>query len=367
LIDYKLLTLAVFQLKNDKNLEFNMKIILRVILLIMVLFSFVTSEIYAGGGKRNGTAGAQELLIPVGARGLSLNGSYISGIEGVEAIYYNPAGLALMDKSVEALFSQMNYIADIGVSYLAIGTKFEGFGSLGFSLKTLNFGDIPVTTVEAPQGTGSTFSPSYLTIGLTYSNNLTDRISIGAKVQLISERILRVSASGFSFDAGVMYNNFANVDGLKIGIVLRNLGPQISFDGADLLRVAEDPLSERGAQYYKIDAAAFELPSQLEIGAAYESSLSEEISGLLVSSFEHNNFSNDQYKIGVEFNYDKLFFLRGAYTFQPEASIDEEKIFGATFGFGVKLSSAADISVDYAYRYANFFDSNHLFALKIGL
>lgn len=344
-----------------------MKIILRILILVMIIFSFVASEIYAGGGKRNGTAGAQELLAPVGARGLALNGSYISGMEGVESIYYNPAGLALMDKSVEALFSQMNYIADIGVSYLAIGTYFEGFGALGFSLKTLSFGDIPVTTVESPQGTGSTFSPSYLTIGLTYSNNLTDRISIGGKIQWISESILRVSATGFSLDAGVMYNNFVDVEGLKVGIVLRNLGPSMSFDGADLLRVAEDPNAFRGEQFYQIDAASFELPSQLEIGLAYQSSLSEEISGLFMTSFESNNFSNDQYKLGAEFNYNELFYLRGAYTFQPEADLDEENIFGPTFGFGVKIKSAVDITVDYAYRYARYFDSNHLFAIKVGL
>ena len=91
------------------------------------------------GVVRNGTAGAQELLIPVGARGLSLSGSYVAGLEGVESIYYNPAGLALMDKSVEVLFSHTTYIADIGISYAAIGTRFEGFGTLGFTYKISRF------------------------------------------------------------------------------------------------------------------------------------------------------------------------------------------------------------------------------------
>lgn len=344
---------------------------MRIILKVLIIFSFLSiiysSEVYAGGGKRNGSAGAQELLIPVGARGLSLSGAYISGIEGVESIYYNPAGLALMDKSVEVLFSHTTYIADIGISYAAIGTKFEGFGTLGFSVKSVDFGDIKETTVTSPQGTGSTFSPSYVTLSVTYSNNLTDRISIGAKFSFISESIIRTSASGFSLDAGVMYDNFVDVEGLKIGLALRNLGPQMKFAGPDLLRTAEDPLSERGQQYYSIDAASFELPSQLEIGLAYKKDLSDEISGLIMGSFENNNFSNDQYKLAAEFDYDDTFFLRGGYAFQPEANLDEENIFGLTLGAGVKLKTSVDISVDYAYRSTEFFDANHLFGIKVGL
>ncbi len=344
-----------------------MKIILKIFIMLAFLSLLESTELYAGGGLRNGAAGAQELLIPVGARGLSLSGSYIAGLEGVESIYYNPAGLALMNRSVEVLFSHTTYIADIGISYAAIGTRFEGFGTLGFSIKSVDFGDIKETTVESPQGTGSTFSPSYVTLSVTYSNNLTDRISIGAKFSLISESIIRTSASGFSLDAGVMYNNFVGIEGLKIGLALRNLGPQMSFDGPDLLRTAEDPLSDRGIQYYSIDAASFELPSQLEIGLAYQKNLTEQISGLLIGSFENNNFSNDQFKLGAELGYNNIFFIRGGYAYQPQANIDEEKIFGFTFGAGVKVDTGMDISVDYAYRTVRYFDANHLFGIKVGL
>lgn len=353
-------------IRNDKNLEFNMKLILRIFILLTLINLFDCPDIYAGGGRRNGSAGAQELLIPVGARGLSLSGSFVAGIEGVEAIYYNSAGLALMNSGVEVLFSHTSYIADIGISYAAIGTKFDGFGTLGFSIKSVDFGDIKETTVSAPQGTGSTFSPSYVTLSVTYSNNLTDRISIGAKFSLISESFMRTSANGFALDAGVMYNNFVGVDGLKIGIALRNLGPQMSFDGPDLLRAADDPLSNRGVQYYSIDAASFELPSQLEIGVAYQENIADDITGLFISSFENNNFSNDQYKVAAEFDYNKTFFVRGGYAYQPQAIENEENIFGFTFGAGIKVNTGVDITVDYAYRSAEFFDANHLFGIKVG-
>jgi len=63
------------------------------------------------------------------------------------------------------MFSQMSYFADINVSYGAIAVQAGEFGTLGFALKTLSFGEIPVTTQAFPDGTGELYSPSYLTLG----------------------------------------------------------------------------------------------------------------------------------------------------------------------------------------------------------
>ncbi len=336
-----------------------------VIVLFLVLF-LGGQDVYAGGGKRNGTAGAQELLIPVGARGLALNGGYVAGIGGVEAIYYNPAGMINSQSGVEVLFSQMSYIADIGVSYAALSTGFGDAGAFGFSIKSINFGDIPVTTVENPQGDGSTFSPTFVTIGVTYANNLTDRIRVGANLKLVSEKIVRVSASGLAIDAGVQYSGFAGIEGLKLGVVLKNFGAQMKFDGPDLLRSAEDATSLRGTQFYKIDAAGFDLPSQLELGVAYEQQLADKLGALFTTTYQDNNFLNDEYKLAAEFTYDNMFYLRGGYAFVPQAAEVEENIFGPTFGAGVMVDSGVKVYFDYAFRYTEFFDSNHMFALKLG-
>lgn len=340
----------------------NFKLLLKISLLAVLL----VADIFASGGKRNGTAGAQELLIPVGARGVAFNGAYISGIEGIESIYYNPAGLGATGTRSEAMFSYMSYIADIGVSYAAIGTGFEGFGSIAFSIKSLNFGDIPVTTVEAPYGTGATFSPTYVVLGATYSNALTDRIRIGVNVNLVSEKIMRSSVSGVSLDAGVQYNGIAEVEGLKLGVVLRNFGPKMAYDGPDLLRNATDPATLRGEQFYKIEGASFELPSQLEFGLAYERNFANDYRMMVASSFQQNNFANDEYKFAGEFAFKETFFLRGGYSYMSEAqNTEEEQIFGPTFGAGIKVNAGVDLAFDYAYRVATYFDANHVFALKV--
>ena len=87
--------------------------------LVVVLFSLVTGlNVIASSGQRRGTAGAQELLIPVGSRGTALNGAFTSGIDGIEAIYWNPAGLVISRNKVQAMFSHQNYLLDMALGSL---------------------------------------------------------------------------------------------------------------------------------------------------------------------------------------------------------------------------------------------------------
>ena len=340
-----------------------------ILVTILVLLLLVVDS-FAGGGRRNGTGGAQELLLPVSARGLSMSGAYVSGMTGLDAIFYNPAGLGVSESTAEAMFSYMNYIADIGFIYAATAVHFEDFGSLGFSIRSVDFGDLKETTVEAPYGTGATFSPTYVVLGITYSNAITDRVRVGLNVNLVSEKILRSSASGISLDAGIQYNGLAGVEGLKFGITVKNLGPSMSFDGPDLLRIAEEADADRGVNYYKIDAATFELPSQLEIGLAYEAQFADAYKALFSTSFQNNNFSNDEYRLGGEFSYNNLLFLRAGYTYVSEAvgsENEDQYLFGPSFGAGINLASTgANVILDYAYRHSNYFDANQMITVKLG-
>ena len=198
----------------------------------MVLFLITHATVFARGGTRNGTGGAAQLLIPVGARGIGMNGANISSLRGVEALFWNPAGLSRTSQSVEASFSYMSHIADIGINYAAIGIQVGGLGSLGFSIKSLSMEDIPVTTVENPDGTGQTYSPQLMTLGLTYAKNLSDRVSVGFTANLVSETLNLVSATGIAFNLGVMYHGLAGVEGLSFAMAMKNLGPQMKFGGS---------------------------------------------------------------------------------------------------------------------------------------
>lgn len=349
--------------------------IVAVALLILVLAAPLAS--YAGGENRVGTNAASELLIPVGARDIAMGGASVATSSGLDAIFWNPAGLARTKNSANAMFSHMNYIADIGIEYVAVSGTFESFGTLGFSIKSVGVGDIAVTDEDNPDGTGAIISPTIVNLGLTYSRMLTDRISVGATVTLISERFDRVSATGFAFNAGVQYNGLANVNGLSLGVVVKNIGPQMKFDGDGLLRQGNVIDVLRPGTFYKVEAASFELPSTIEIGLAYNYAVTDDDYLSLSGVFQNNNFAADEYKVGLEYNYANLFFVRGGYNFseikentsmRTSTSFDKTThIFGFTAGAGVKYTlGTLDVSFDYAYRAVKFLENNHVFTIGLG-
>ena len=333
---------------------------------IIALTIAAGGNLYAGRGDKSGTSAAPELLIPVGGRGIALGGSSLAIAMGIDAIYWNPAGLSRSKYKTEAMFSHMSYIADIGVEYVAVGSTFEGFGTIGLSLKTLSFGDFEITTEDNPDGTGQTFSPTFVTMGLTYSRLLTDRISVGITTNLISERIDRVSATGVGFNFGVQYSGFVGVGGLNIGVAVKNIGPAMKFDGPGLLREASATDVLRPASFYKIEAASDELPSIIEIGMGYSYQFEQQNVFTVSTLFQNNNLSDDEYKFGLEYGYDNTFFLRGGWSIAQE-TVTDSYIYGGTVGAGVHYGfSGLDFSFDYAFRAAKFFGGTHVFALALG-
>jgi hypothetical protein len=326
---------------------------------------------FAGGGNRVGSAGADQLLIPVGARGIALGSSYTAGITGVNAIYYNPAGLSGSASRAEAMFSQMTSIGDVGVSYFAVGGSFAGFGHLAFSIKSLSFGDIPLTDERNPDGSNATYAPTFVTLGLTYSRALTDRIRAGVTVNLVSESIERVSASGVAVDAGVQYSGLGGVRGLQMGVTLRHLGANMKYDGPGLYRSAKESTSKRDAQLLKIEAAGFGVPTALEIGLGYSVSFEEQHALTLTGAFENNNYLVDQWKLGAEYSFRNLFFVRASYNVAGNDYNDVEGesayLYTAALGAGVNYDVGdLKLGVDYAYRIHKVFDGMHVFTVNFG-
>lgn len=320
--------------------------------------------------KRIGTSAASELLIPVGARDMAMGGATISGTSGVDALHWNPAGLGRMEASAEGLFSSMAYIADIRVNYGAIGLAFGNFGKVGFSIKALDFGEIPLTTVDDPENfTGRTFSPTFITLGVTYARQFTDAITAGATLKLVSEDMHRVSGNGFAVDVGVQYHGVAGFRGLNLGVALKNIGPQISFDGPGLLRLAQAEEGQRPTQYYQSKAASWELPSSVEIGLGYVRKVNDEMDVTILSSYQNANLALDEYHVGGEVAYKVGSTLavaaRGGYV-TTDKGADDAQIFGPTVGFGFTYkSTGVNITVDYAYRTVDFFSNNNMFSVKL--
>jgi hypothetical protein len=336
----------------------------------LVLLACVALTANAANKDRIGTAGAQELLIPVGARTLAMGASSMIFATGAEAIYWNPAGLGRMTNSVDALISSMNYIADIGVLYGAVGVKAGDFGTLGFSIKSISFGSIPVTTTLYPDGTGDMYTPTYITLGATYSKALTDRIAIGVTANLVSERILELSASTVAMNFGIQYQNLG-IQGLNLGLAVKNIGPGLTFSGSNLLVQANATSGLRQTQAYAVQAATADLPSQLEIGIGYSRKFDEKNALSIGGTFRNNNYQDDEYNLGAEYGFNNLLFIRGGYTFAPQTVKDiagqNSYPYDYTIGAGVHYPVGdLDISFDYAYQHVKYFAGNNAITLRLG-
>jgi opacity protein-like surface antigen len=333
-------------------------------LLILLVVLACASIIEAGDETRKGTTGAEQLLVPVGARSIATGGAFLSSVEGLEALYYNPAGFAHFPGS-EAMFSYMSYIADINIAYFAMGTNLGDLGSFAFSIKTFDIGDIPVTTFDAPDGDGTTYSPGFITAGITYSKIITDKVSIGINAKVVSESIMDVNATGFAFDFGVQYN-FAN--NLSLGATVMNIGTNMEYTGSNLQSTTGIPGSQPGSPpgTYQVVPEAFQIPSYFELSLGYLFDINEQNMLNIASTFRNNNVLEDQMKFGLEYGFAQTFFVRGGYDLLLQNS--DQGIFGLTFGAGLNYNAGGDIgfAFDYAYRDVNDFPTaNHVFTVKL--
>ncbi len=333
--------------------------------ILLITSTLITPDLNAQE-RRVGASSGNQVLIPVGGVGMAMAGAATATLSGVEAMYWNPGAVAYSRKG-EVMFSSMSYLADIRVNYIAATANVGNIGAFGFAVKSLNFGDILRTTDQDPEGLrGETWSPNYITASLTYSRAFTDRIAAGVTAKLISETILSSSATGLALDFGVQYTTPFD---LKVAVVLKNLGNQMRYAGPDLERqIARFPGDgPQNLLRTEIIAAAGEIPSSFEIGAAYDFKLDPRNVITLAGNFRNNNFSEDEYQIGAQYAFQDLLFLRGGMNL--DVSQHQENVFTNSFALGVGINyrlGGVAIMIDYAYRSAKFFSGNQVFAIRLG-
>jgi hypothetical protein len=333
------------------------------IIFLMIVLFLASLPVYAGDESRIGTAAGTQVQIPVGARNLAMSGADITYTKGVDAIYWNPAGLSNMEMRASGMFSTVNIFSDIRVHYLAVGAGFGSIGHVGVSIKALDFGDIPITTIEDMDGnTGQTFSPTFSTIGLTYANKLTSSIQVGLTAKMISESIPRASASAIAFDIGIQYQNLGGIEGVSFGVVAKNIGSNMSYEGSGLL---ERVSNEGRTEYLSRDASSDQLPASLEIGVAYKYNLMEKNDLMVTGTFQNNNIENDNLRFGLEYGFDNLVMVRGGYVYTTNTE-SEDLLYTFTLGAGLQYTlGETTIGVDYAFRNSQYFDANNMFGIRV--
>src|SRR5215207_1573249 len=122
-----------------------------------------------------GTTSAEFLLLGAGARGTALGGSFAAIATDISALYYNPAGVALIERPGLTI-GTYDYVAETRYSWGGVAFPLSGGSrAIGFQLGTFGFDEQPVYTEENPNGTGATYSVNQTLIGATFAQNFSDR------------------------------------------------------------------------------------------------------------------------------------------------------------------------------------------------
>ena len=310
--------------------------------------------------NRAGTSGAAELLVPLTAHYSALGGSttgVLSGVNGVEALYANPAGLT-NNQGTSALFSRLQYVEDIGVNYFGVAQRF-GNNNLALTISAWDMGTLHRQTEESPEKIdGITFRVSFVNVGFSYARVFTDRISAGVTLKVINDTIDDLTATGIVFDAGMTY--VVGESGLRFGVALKNIGNELQYSGTGLGRRVQLPDQQKNASVnaVQLEAEGVQYPTLLNFGLAYEREVATNTTVAVLGNFRSNSFEDDEFSGAVELGYNKLLYLRGGYEFTIQDAITMYR--GYSFGGGLRMSLAGTgtaLSLDYSLIPTEYFNN----------
>lgn len=344
---------------------------------IAIIFSVLfTVKGFSGNENRVGSAGASELLINPWARSSAWGNAGAAHVRGLEAVQLNVAGLAYTS-GTEIGFTTTNWLAGAGININSIGLaqKIGESNVLSLGFMTVDYGDIPITTTEIPEGGLGTFSPSNFILSLAYAKEFSSSITGGFTLKLVNEGISNVKTSGVAIDAGVRYVT-GEFDHIKFGLALKNVGPPMSFSGDGLAIETINPFTGLSTTTEQ-RSAQFELPSLVNIAAAYDFLLGETNKITAAGSFTSNSFSRDQFALGAEytFTHQKVIVILRAGMVMEKGLFDEAErqtaLTGPTAGLSLDLpfgKTGSTLGVDYAYRTTSAaFNGIHSIGVRLNL
>jgi len=335
--------------------------------IIASIVIIVVSSLVLGQNSRMGSASSTQLLVVPSAKHLSGGGAAATAT-GMDATFWNPAGLAMSENGVDAIFSNRQYFADIDNSFFGIATDIGDY-KVGVSVRTFNIGDIDETTVFYPDGTGQVFTPNFSILGATFARKLSDNTSVGINANLIREGFGRVAATGVAYDLGVQYRGLLGREGLDVGFAMKNFGSPMKYDGEGLGVMASPVDGDRPVEYYKIDAAAFDLPFVFDMGLSYN------IAGADIGvTYTSNYYSTDELKFSVGYALEGL----GSVGVGMQSSAKSQEVEdtddwytnpadGVSFGASIDMSRfvGMNMSVDYSMLPMGDFGTNSVVALRV--
>ncbi|HEY8196525.1 MAG TPA: PorV/PorQ family protein [Gemmatimonadales bacterium] len=337
-----------------------------------------------------GTTAAEFLLFGAGARGTALGTAFSAIASDVSALYYNPAGIALMPRA-GAMFGTYDYVAETRYSWGGLAFPFAGGSrSVGIQVGTFGFKDQPVYTAEQPEGTGSVYSVSQTVAGLSFAQNFSDRFSAGFTAKGVFDNLGEASGAAFAVDFGTSFHSQLSGHPIRFSFVVANLGTNLSYSGSALETDAprdsipgEVPVAEN-PQPSEFRTKAFPLPTIFRVGLAYDLVAGDNNRLTLLSDFNQPNNNAAGFSAGGEWMSQRLggsafgVALRGSYSYAAANNLDpvdpattalsdEENLQGLALGGGLNYGSGNfNVGFDYAWKYLGVLGSTNFFSVSLG-
>ncbi|MCK4578870.1 MAG: PorV/PorQ family protein, partial [Candidatus Marinimicrobia bacterium] len=157
-----------------------------VLIILLLISSFGLAE------EKLGQTGFQFLSVSPDARAAGMGGAMTTADWGSGALFFNPAGMANMDKRFDFAVSRNRWIADINHDAFSIAIKppFASIGVFGISVQAVDYGTIEGTMVWANEigyiETGLQ-EPTALAVGFGYARAISDRFSVGGQIKVASQ------------------------------------------------------------------------------------------------------------------------------------------------------------------------------------
>jgi len=322
-----------------------------VFLLVFALVGTASAE-----QSKVGSAGAQFLKIGVGSRYQAMGEASVACANDVYAMYWNPAGLAEIENAAVS-FTNVNWILDVDLNYVAIAKNFEDVGVFGASATVLSMDEQEVTRADMPEGTGERYDAGSYAIGVSFARHLTNKFAFGASFKYVGEKIYLEESRGFAFDFGtLLYTGFRS---LRLGMSISNMGPELQFSGPD---VRYDELLGDGANDpfdAQLKTTPYDLPLVFRVGVAYDLEMAQNSVLTVSAEMKHPNDNNQQGGIGAEYGFAEKFFLRGGY----KLNYEEETL---SFGGGLRTSVGSDASLVIDYSWQDFGRLNSAQRFSVG-
>lgn len=283
---------------------------------------------------RPGSTDAQFLKIGVSARATGMADAYLAAPNGAEATYYNAAAMPWVpDRDV--VFTHTSWFAGINHDFVAATQNFDDIGSFGLSVTALYTDEMKVRTPLQPEGTGETFYVGNYRFGLSYARFLTDRVTFGLTLSYLNLKLYReFSADAFSLDIAVMY--VSDFRGFRFGLQIADFGSNIQY------------VNE-----------SYPLPTNFQFGLAMNAIDGDDQKVLVSFSAVKPNEGEPQAQIGGEWNYQKMFFVRGGYRLNYSTATWSA---GAGAAFSVE---GVGLRADYSYSNYTTLGGSHRIGIGV--